>query len=84
MLHSVDGIDYNDPCLCNVSGFFWDQFSVDFATVAKETIFYLADGERDGGAFRESSAFAQFEVPNLEYPRVTQTMVLNVHRKGKG
>ena len=63
---------------------FWNQFSIEFASVAKGTIFYLGYGERDGGAFRNTSSFARFEIPNMEYPRVTAAVVLNVHRKGNG
>ena len=80
----IEGIDYENPCLCDVTSNFWNQFSVDFATVAKGTVFYLAHGEREGGAFRNTSAFAEYEIPNLEYPRVNGAIVLNVHRKGRG
>ena len=84
-MHSLpDGIDYENFCLCSVTTNFWNQFSVEFATVAKETVFYLGYGERDGGAFKNTSAFAQYEVPNLLYPRVKNAVVLNVHRKGRG
>ena len=78
------GIAYGDSCPCSVTDNFWNQFSVEFASVANGTIFYLCYGERKGGAFNNTSAFANYEVPNLSYPRVTNAVTLNIHRRGRG
>ncbi len=73
-----------NQCLCNVSFMFWVQFSIDFAKAAEGTIFYLAYGEREGGPFSTTSIFAEHELPNMQYPRVTAAVVLDIHQEGQG
>ena len=83
-MYTDQGIEYVNQCLCKVSFMFWIQFSIDFAKTAKGTIFYLAYGEREGGAFSTKSVFAEYELPNMHYPRVSAAVVLDVHQVGKG
>lgn len=80
----TDGIDYTNGCLCSVSGAFWERFSIEFAMAASETVFYLGYGERPGGTFRLDSFFALHELPNLSPPRVSDVVVMVVHREGQG
>ena len=63
---------------------FWAQFSVQFASVASGTVFYLGNGEREGGVFRPDSNFAQYELPQLSPLRVSGVVVMVIHRKEKG
>ncbi len=70
--------------VCSVTLMFWIQFSIDYAKAAKETSFYLGYGEKTGGMFNTGSIFAKYELPNLEYPRVTAVVALNVHRNNQG
>ena len=63
---------------------FWIQFSIDYAKAAKQTSFYLGYGEKTGGMFSKESIFGKYELPNLEYPRVTAVVALNVHQNNKG
>lgn len=84
LLITGDGIDYTSQCLCSVTTAFWAQFSTEFALAASGTVFYLSYGEKPGGTFQSSSFFATYELPNMSPPRVTEVVILNVHRKGQG
>ncbi len=84
LFYWAEGIDYVNPCLCDVTSNFWSQFSIEFALAAEGTIFYLTNGNRDSGAFSSTSFFAIHEIPNLESPRVTGVVVLDIHTKGEG
>lgn len=63
---------------------FWAQFSIQFASVASGTVFYLGNGEREGGVFQPDSNFAQYELPRLSPPRVNGVVVIVIHRKERG
>ena len=84
LLIIADGIDYTNGCLCSVSGSFWERFSMEFAMAASESVFYLGYGERSGGTFQLDSFFARFEFPYLSSPRVSDVVVMVVHREGQG
>lgn len=83
-LYFADGIDYINSCLCSVSGSFWERFSIEFATAANGSVFYLGYGERSGGTFQQDSFFALYELPNLSPPRVSDVVVMVVHREKQG
>lgn len=78
------GIDFQSPCLCSVTGEFWTQFSKEFAQAAQENVFFLTDGQADGGAFRNNSFFSTVELPNLRDESVTRLITLIIHEEGKG
>ena len=63
---------------------FWAQFSTEFALAASGSAFYLGYGEDPRGTFRLGSFFAMYELPNLSLPRVTDVVVMVVHRRGQG
>ena len=63
---------------------FWAQFSIQFVSVASGMVFYLGNGEREGGVFQPNSNFAQYELPQMNPPRVSGVIVMVIHRKEKG
>ena len=83
-MYTDAGIDFENPCLCSVTGNFWHQFSVEFGLAAEGSTFYLADGEDKDGAFRNNSFFATVELPSMRDDAVTRLVALIVHRKGVG
>ena len=84
LLFYIGGIDYSNSCPCGVTEAFWAQFSIQFASVASGTVFYLGNGEREGGVFQPNSNFAQYELPQLSPPRVSEVVVMVIHREEKG
>ena len=60
-----------------------------FALSARGTAFFLGYGEKRNGTFQNSSFFSQYELPNLNPPRVTEVVVMVVTNRtgescGKG
>lgn len=55
-----------------------------FARAASGSAFYLGYGEKENGVFQNTSFFAIHELPNLSPPRVTDVVVMVVHRRGQG
>ena len=80
----LGGIDYDNPCLCNVTNLFWEQFSYLFSQAAKGIVFYLSNGERRNGTYRTTSIFSRVELPSLNTAVVSKVVALVIHRKGKG
>ena len=80
----TDGIDYSNSCPCAVTEAFWAQFSIQFASVASGSVFYLGNGEREGGLFQSDSNFAQYESPRLSPPQVKEVVVMVIHKEGHG
>ena len=84
LLICIDGMDYSNSCPCGVTEAFWAQFSIQFASVASDTVFYLVNGEREGGVFQPSSNFAEYELPQLSPSCVSEVVIMVAHRKGQG
>lgn len=84
-MFAENGIDFDSPkCLCNVTNFFWFQFSSELARASRGVVYYLADGEDNDGPYRSNSFFATAEVPSLRDTAVTRMVALIVHSKGNG
>ncbi|XP_077987988.1 ADP-ribosyl cyclase/cyclic ADP-ribose hydrolase-like [Glandiceps talaboti] len=85
---STPGINYNScqgykECRqiekFDAVGAFWQQASIVFAEEAVGIVSIMLDGSRDGGAFRDNSIFALYELPNLRTGRVTLVRILLVY-----
>ena len=75
-----DGLGYGS-CLCSVTYNFWRQFSLLFAKASSGIAYWLGDGERNGGTFRNESEFSNTELPNMN---ALEVVAIIVHRKGEG
>ena len=75
-----DGLGYGS-CLCSVTYNFWSQFSLLFAKASSGIAYWLGDGERNGGTFRNESEFSNTELPNMN---ALEVVAIIVHRKGEG
>lgn len=83
MIYIIAGIDYYGVCDAAVSGAFWQEFSALLAQASDEFTFFLANGERAGGAFSCKSYFATVEIPHLN-AQVTTVVAIIVHREHTG
>ena len=82
---SRSGIVCGDMCNDkNPRNQFWASFSAMLGMRAEGVAFWLAWGERLGGTYQSNSFFALYEFPNLEPPRVSRLVVLDVHNEGVG
>ena len=79
----ADGIDYNTPCNCDVTGEFWVEFSALFAQSASGNAIFLGNGERSGGAYSDQSYFATVEIPNMT-DEVYRIVTLIIHERETG
>jgi hypothetical protein len=72
------GIDYDNPCPDNPSVSFWAKLSCLLGESSNGTSFWIGDGERRGGTFRNESFFTEYEFVKLEPPRNTKLVVLDI------
>ena len=77
------GIEYYNDCRPEPVTAFWEEFSIQFATVAEGTVYWLTLGNA-GMAYHNNSFWATAEIPNLMPPRVSEVVVLDVHEKQVG
>ena len=78
------GIDYTNPCPDNPATSFWAKFSCILGESASGISFWMGNGERDGGAYRNTSFFTQYEFVKLNPPDDTKLIVIDVHRMDVG
>lgn len=78
------GIDYDNPCPDTPAISFWAKFSCSLGESASGISFWLGNGERGGGAYRNTSFFTLYEFPKLNPPNDTKLVVIDVHRKNMG
>ncbi|XP_015761884.1 PREDICTED: ADP-ribosyl cyclase/cyclic ADP-ribose hydrolase-like [Acropora digitifera] len=83
-----DGINYTEcPKGCDIVPF-WEEASSRFALNASGVVRVLLNGSNRNAsgfpspAYRKSSFFAQFELPNMRPARVTKLLVLVMHTIG--
>ena len=81
---TMPGVDCVNPCDGNPGTQFWASFSDLLGMRAEGVVFWLAWGERPGGTYKDTSFFALYEFPALEFPRVSKLVVLDVHQEGVG
>ena len=77
------GVDYINPCPSMPSTSFWAELSSLLGKSASGVSFWVGNGEREGGAFRNPSFFSEYELANLS-PDDTKLVVLDIHRMGMG
>ena len=71
-------------CSDNVSTTFWALISQKISMEATGIVFLLINGENPHGAYSTTTFFSKYELSNLEPPRVSKLVVLNVHRDSEG
>ena len=81
---SETGIDYSNPCSGKPYFSFFVAFSCKLAQSAEGVVFWVGDGERQNGAYRSDSYFAEYEFPKLRSSRVTKLVIIDVHKEGRG
>ena len=81
---STNGVDCVNVCNGNPGFQFWASFSAMLGMRAEGVAFWLASGERPNGTYQNTSFFAEYEFRNLQPPRVSRLVVLNVHNEGVG
>ena len=73
-----DGIDYVNPCPYEPSISFWAKLSCLLGESSVGISFWIGDGERRGGTFRNESFFTKYEFVKLAPPRNTKLVVLDI------
>ena len=81
---SMSGVDCVNPCDGNPGTQFWASFSAMLGMRAEGVVFWLAWGERPNGTYQTRNFFGLYEFPNLQPPRVSRLVVLDVHQEGVG
>ena len=72
-------LDTVNPCPVQPSAAFWKAFSSHFGEAGKGVVFFVADGNRKGGAYENTSFFATVEFPKLTHPRVVRLIVIDIY-----
>ncbi|XP_070538425.1 ADP-ribosyl cyclase/cyclic ADP-ribose hydrolase-like [Ptychodera flava] len=76
------GINYetcDGECRNKATEAYWGPTSAKFASLAEGKVTVLLNGSRAGGAFRNTSFFTRYELPNLNPEKVTVVNVLVTH-----
>ena len=72
-------LDTVNPCPAQPTVSFWKAFSIHFAEAGKDIVFWIGDGNREGGAYQNTSFFTTVEFPRCTHPRVTQLIAIDIY-----
>ena len=75
-------LDTVNPCPTQPTASFWEAFSIHFADAGKGIVFWIGDGNRQGGAYQNTSFFTTVEFPRLTHPRVTRLIAIDIYECG--
>ena len=75
-------LDTVNPCPAEPTVGFWKAFSAHFGDSGKDVIFWIGDGNREGGAYQNTSFFTTVEFPRLAYPRVIRLIAIDIYDCG--
>lgn len=76
-------LDTVNPCPPEPLTGFWEAFSIHFADAGKGVVFWIGDGNREGGAYQNTSFFTTEEFPRLTYPRVVRLIAIDIYSCGQ-
>ena len=73
-------LDTVNPCpLPGPTSVFWGKFSCSLAESTRGLAFWIGYGNRKGGAYQESSFFANYEFPKLTPDRVNGLVAIDIY-----
>ena len=75
-------LDMVNPCPVEPTVGFWKSFSAHFGESGKTVVFWIGDGNREGGAYQNTSFFTTVEFPRLTYPRVIRLIAMDIYDCG--
>jgi len=58
---------------------FWEKFSCLLGESASGIAFWVGDGDRNGGAYKDTSFFANYEFPKLILARVNRLVAIDIY-----
>ena len=77
--NTTASLDTINPCPVTPVAAFWQAFSSNFGESAEGIVYWIGDGNREGGAYQNATMFAEFEFPKLAYPRVYRLVAIVIH-----
>lgn len=72
-------LDTANPCPIAPVAAFWQDFASRFGKAGAGIVYWIGDGNREGGAYQNTSLFSQIEFPKLTYPRVYRMVIMVIH-----
>ena len=72
-------LDTFNPCPIAPVVAFWQEFSSRFGKSAEGIVYWIGDGNRDGGAYQNTTLFSKYEFPKLTYPKVYRMVIMVIH-----
>ena len=75
-------LDTVNPCPIEPTVAFWKSFSAHFGESGKTVVFCIGNGNREGGAYQNTSFFTAVEFPRLTYPRVIRLIAIDIYNCG--
>ena len=75
-------LDTVNPCPMKPTAAFWEAFSSHFGEAGKGIVFWVGDGNKEGGAYQNTSFFTTVEFPKLTFPRVIRLIAVDIYECG--
>ena len=72
-------LDTVNPCPIAPVAAFWQEFASRFGKSGAGIVYWIGDGNREGGAYQNTTLFSKFEFPKLTYPRVYRMVIMVIH-----
>ena len=77
--NATASLDTVNPCPVTPVVAFWQAFSSNFGESAEGIVYWIGDGNREGGAYQNATLFTEIEFPKLLYPRVYKLVAIVIH-----
>ena len=72
-------LDTINPCPVTPLVAFWRAFYSRYGELGIGIVYWIGDGNREGGAYQNATFFSDFEFPQLKYPRVYRMVALVIY-----
>ena len=77
--NATASLDTVNPCSFTPVVAFWQAFSSNFGESAEGIVYWIGDGNREGGAYQNTTLFTEYGFPKLLYPRVYRLVAIVIH-----